>query len=86
MFDHYDEYKAIMEVNKNNKFITYKIDTKFTDINEQTDTNEIQIDKRSKINNPIPELISYIKTKHNEDVEQQINEYVSEIYKKEEEE
>ena len=86
MIDHYEEYKAIMEVNKNNKFITYKIDTKFTDNNEQTDTNEIQIDKRSKINNPIPELISYIKTKHNEDVEQQINEYVSEIYKKEEEE
>ena len=80
-----EEYAAIMSINKNNKFITYKIDKCVDDI-EQTDTNDtIHIEKRTTIINPIPELITYIKETSNTDVEKKINEYVSEINKKEEE-
>ena len=84
--EHREEYTAIMSINKNNKNITYKVESKNTDTEEQTNTDDtIRIEKRVKINNPIPELISFIKENHNEDVEKQINEYVSEITKKEEE-
>lgn len=81
-----EEYLAIMAVNKNNKNITYKVESKNTDSEEQADiTDTIHIDKRTTIANPIPELISYIKQESNVDVEKKINEYVSEITKKEEE-
>lgn len=79
-----EEISAIMNVNKNNKNITYKIENKDVSENEQTDTQDtIHIEKRTNISNPIPELISYIKETYNEDVEKQINEYVSEINKEE---
>ena len=82
-----EEYSAIMSINKNNKFITYKIDNSKNMSNvEHTDTTDtIQINKRNCINNPIPELVSYIKEKDNADVEAQINAYVDEINKKEDE-
>ena len=81
-----EEFAAVMSINKNNKNITYKLEGKNTDDQELTDTNDmIQIDKRTNISNPIPDLICYIKEKHNEDVEKKINEYVSEINKKEDE-
>jgi hypothetical protein len=60
--------------------------SKNTDSEEQANTTDtIHIDKRTTIANPIPELISYIKQESNVDVEKKINEYVSEITKKEEE-
>lgn len=81
-----EEIAAIMSINKNNKNITYKIDHNDTSADEHTDTDDtIKIDKRTNISNPIPELISYIKEKYNEDVESEINDYVNEINKKEEE-
>lgn len=81
-----DEYAAIMNINKNNKNITYRVESKNDDNGELTDTEvKIHICKRSGINNPIPELISYIKESSNMDVGKEINEYVSEINKKEEE-
>jgi len=53
---------------------------------ELSNTDDIiQIDKRTTIVNPIPELITFIKETHNTDVEKRINEYVDEINKKEEE-
>lgn len=81
-----EEYSAIMSVNKNNKNITYKVESNNTNNSELSNTDDIiQIDKRTTIVNPIPELITFIKETHNTDVEKRINEYVDEINKKEEE-
>jgi hypothetical protein len=75
-----------MSVNKNNKNITYKVESNNTNNSELSNTDDIiQIDKRTTIVNPIPELITFIKETHNTDVEKRINEYVDEINKKEEE-
>lgn len=81
---HMEEFSAIMGVNKNNKFITYKLETKPTDQVEES-IDEIVIEKKTNITNPVPELIEYIKNKYDVNVEEQINDYVNEINKKEEE-
>lgn len=80
-----DEYIAIMNVNKNNKNISYVVNKTLCD-EQHTDTgsSDLIISKKTSITNPIPELISYIKEKNQFDVSKEINDYVAKIENKEE--
>ena len=70
-----------MNINKNNKFISYVVNKSL--LNDQHSDTTITLSKKTSITNPIPELISYIREKHSEDVSKEIEEYVSKIENKE---
>lgn len=83
--EHLDEYSAIMNINKNNKNITYKMEDKSTDIPENNTLNitDLKVSNNRTISDPIKELIAYTNEKYNINVEKEIHEYTNKINRKE---
>lgn len=78
-----EEYYAIMNMTKNNKNISYQINT-ITESEESNDTSISTEEKEttivsSEIADPIDSLIQYISNKYDMDTEKEIREYESKI-------
>ena len=74
------EYHTIMNINKNNPNISYKISSvKKEETDDKIGSDYIQ----TEIEEPVPSLISYIKEKYNEDASSEIKEYEDRITKSE---
>ena len=78
--DDISEYHTIMNINKNNPNISYKISSvKKEETDDRITSDYIQ----TEIEEPVPSLISYIKEKYNEDASSEIKEYEDRINKSE---
>lgn len=75
------EYHAIMNINKNNQNISYKVSYNVDKSNDD-DSDRITAEyTQSALVEPVPALISYIKDKYNVDVSDEIKEYEDRINK-----
>lgn len=75
-----EEYHTIMNLNKNNNNISYKV----TSVKKEEEDDKIHEEYvQSELVEPIPALISYIQDKYSEDVTSEIKEYEDRINKAE---